>query len=98
MCKDLKEAWKNVNEKHDQYLDTLGEVDDDATQGNEKWIEEIQNRIYDMQLHCANYMKRADDKIKVGNAINVREIIYTSYLQHCLNIRKIMNNDIIIET
>ena len=98
MCKDLKEAWNNVNEKHDLYLDTVGEVGSDVTQGNEKWIEEIQNRFYDMQLHCTNYRKRTNDKVMVGNAKKVREITYTSYLQHCLNIRKIMSNEVIIET
>ena len=57
MFADLKEAWRNVNSKHDLYVNELTEADDNVIKENDAWITDLQERLYDVEELCARYSK-----------------------------------------
>ena len=44
---DVRDAWRNVNEKHDAYVVAL--PDDQPSREDDEWINGIQNRLYEVQ-------------------------------------------------
>ena len=48
MFNDVNDSWKNVNEKHDNYI--ASSETNDFTEADE-WIGEIQERFYDVRPH-----------------------------------------------
>ena len=65
MFADLRNAWENVNSKHDLFLEKLQSTDEVEIRKNDKWICEIQERLYDMQKLCDQFQKSSAQKLLV---------------------------------
>ena len=83
MFNDANDSWKNVNEKHDNYI--ASSETDDFTESDE-WIGEIQQRFYDVRKMVTKI--KADDQIKrdVLKATRIRDLGYTNFRSMCSNI------------
>ena len=92
MLDDLKDAWNNVNVKHESYLDSIGDIDDEASNEHETWIRDIQNRFYEMRRLCNTFKKKLDDKVLLSQAIEARDIGDNNFRQVCINIDKILSD------
>ena len=73
---DLKDAWRNVNDKHELYIDSIHNVTADVSHENEKWIEDIQDRFYDAQNNCNHFKNGAEVKNATENSRKMRPIMF----------------------
>ena len=84
--RDVEEAWKNVEEKHDAYIATLTEENLEEDQ----WITPIQQSYKGVRKKFTQ-IKSDTTKTEVTNThIRVREIEYRNFTQICDNIRTLI--------
>ena len=87
---DVNESWKNVNSKHEDYMSSIKDGDDDNTEGD-GWIGSMQQQFYEIRKQV-NKMKHEDEiKVTVEKAKRIRDFGYS-------NLRVMYSNiDLLIE-
>ena len=80
---DVKDAWKNVNEKHDVYVASIEGEDGEDTQS-----EEVQNKFYEIQTLVNTFQIKNKNRHILENAKRSRDVSYSNFRQLCLNVQK----------
>ena len=87
---DLDVAWKNVEEKHDDYVATLDEEDPE----NDNWIIQVQT-LYKgaRKVYLSTKNKTSNDKV-IKEQCRLREVEYNSLFKLCENVKSSMKNNV----
>ena len=92
MFNDVNEAWKNVNEKHDNYMSSTNGSEEEMAAGDQ-WISEIQRRFYDIRKRIKRINREDESKLSRENAIRVRNVAYSDFSHMNSNIRKLISDN-----
>ena len=79
MFSDLKEAWKNVDNKHDVYVEELQSTDENAIRENDAWINEMQDRLYEVQNLCSRHEKKCEQKTLIDKVRKSKDVSYGNF-------------------
>ena len=93
---DVRDAWRNVNEKHDAYVVAL--PDDQPSREDDEWINGIQNKLYEVQGKVNATLAKIKNKLVLESATHNRGIAYTNFCQLCLKLEKTLAMNIQIES
>ena len=86
---DVRDVWKNVNEKHDAYVTSLTDEQVNTDQDElDTYIGSIQNRFYEVQEQFDLFCMKRKNIIILGNVTGARDMIYASFCDMRLKIKE----------
>ena len=90
MYDDVNIAWKNVVEKHEEYISV---IDLEQQPDSELWITEVQTRYNDIRQTYNRKKIQYDNNVLLGNARRSRDVSHESFLHLCTNVDKMIVKD-----
>ena len=92
---DVEKAWRNVEEKHEEYVASLDE-DDDTDE--DSWILEIQKRYFNIRSRYVQLKSDIELRVKFKSLEKCRNIEYETFLKFCANLETSVNDCLPRET
>ena len=94
---DVENAWKNVEEKHEEYISALDEGDADL-ENEERWITEVQKTYHDIRKRYVRFKSTCLLLSELSSKEKARCVAYEAFLKLSSNLQSSVANKYPAET
>ena len=92
---DVEKAWRNMEEKHEEYIITL---EDDTIDAEEKWISDVQNTYHDVRSRYVKFKNSCQVKSELLSKEKSRCVIHETFSRLLENLKSSATNNYPCET
>ena len=89
LFEDVKSAWNTVNQKHDEYVNSLPE---DTESNDDEWISEIENTFIDVRKKVINAKRSVESYTYLLTLQKTYAERESNYITQCKNVESLINN------